>query len=365
MTEQSRHPIGTPVARRSARRGRCVPARALALGLLLGASLPGHAAAAPEPGAEAQANAALLMAEPAHRTLVQSGFTRPRAEVPLVAETPGRITAVFLDIGDSVPADQSFARIDDTFIRLDREEVRVQQARLRAQIAYDEREVARYQELARHSNASASQLDALQQALRNNGHELEALEVRARVLDERLARTTVRAPAGWRITERMVEPGQWVREGEALGRAADFTTLLVPFALTPQQFAALELESDQLRLTLPDRGIAVPAAIHRTNPDFDPETRKIAVELALDAPIEHPRGGLRAQLALRIPERSGAVSVPRAALGASYEEHWVLRADGTRLPVLLLGPDRDATGRVRVSAPGLAPGDLLRPAQGS
>jgi RND family efflux transporter MFP subunit len=366
-------PPHTPITRRAPRGPRRARVRwlagALAWGLVLATALPGWTAEGPpgprDGGPDEGPDVGPMTAQPAYRTLIQSGFTRPRAEVTLVAETPGRVTEVFLDLGDAVPAQGAFARIDDTFIRLDREEVGVQQTRLRAQIDYDRREVARYQELARQSNASASQLDALQQALRDNGHELEALRVRARVLEERLARTTVRAPAGWRITARAVEPGQWVREGETLGRAADFSTLLVPFALTPQQFAALELAADQVRLTLPDRALEVRARIHRANPDFDPETRKIAVELALDGPLEHPRGGLRAELPLRIPERSGAVSVPRAAVGGSYEEHWVIRGDGTRLPVLLLGGDDDAADRVRVSAPGLAPGDRLRPARDS
>jgi hypothetical protein len=158
----------------------------------------------------------------------------------------------------------------------------------------------------------------------------------------------------------MVEPGQWVREGETLGQAADFSTLLVPFALTPEQFEALDSQSEDLRLGLPDRATSLPAKVHRTNPGFDPETRKIVVELAISEPVERARGGLRAELELGLPERSGAVSVPRTALHKSYEEYWLTREDGTRLPVLLLGPDRDAPERVRVTAPGLAPGQKIR-----
>jgi RND family efflux transporter MFP subunit len=303
---------------------------------------------------------ALATAEAAERSITLSGFTRPRAEVPLVAETSGRVVEAYADIGDRVGPEGGFARIDDTFIGLDRDEIEVQQERLRAQIEYDEREVQRYGELARQNNASASQLDALQQALRNNGHDLRALEVRERILDERLARTRVRAPEGWRITARMVEPGQWVREGETLGQAADFSTLLVPFALTPEQFEALESQSGDLSLSLPDRALRLPATVHRINPGFDPETRKIAVELALAEPLDGARGGLRTELELRLPERSGAVSVPSAALEKSYEEYWLTREDGTRLNVLLLGPDRDSPGRVRVTAPGLEPGQKVR-----
>jgi RND family efflux transporter MFP subunit len=307
---------------------------------------------------------ALAAATAAARTITLTGFTRARAEAPLVAETTGRVLEVFGDIGDLLD-DGRFARLDDTFLRLDLDEVGVQQDRLRAQIDFDQREVKRYRELARQSNASASQLDTLEQALRNNGHELRALEVKGRSLKERLARTTVRGPAGWRITARSVEPGQWVREGETIGRAGDFSSLIVPFALTPEQFEALDSQSEPLRLALPDQGAKLPARIYRANPGFDPETRKIALDLVIDAPLNTARGGLRTELSLRLPERTGAVSLPQAAVGRSYDEYWVTRADGERLRVLLLGPDREDPARVRVTAPGLRPGDRVRLAEGS
>lgn len=302
----------------------------------------------------------LVSATAAQRSMTLSGFTRPRAEVLLVAETPGRVLEVLHDIGDRIGPDGRFARLDDTFLRLELEEVQVQQERLRAQIDYDRREVRRYRELARQSNASASQLEGLEQALRDNGHALRAFDVKERTLKERIARTIVGAPAGWRITARTVEPGQWVREGETIGRAADFSSLLIPFALTPEQFLALEAMGDSVALSLPDQGLSLPARVYRSNPGFDPETRKIALELALLAPPEPVRGGLRVELTLQLPERTGAVTLPEAAVERSYEEHWVTRENGARLRVLLLGPDRDHPGHLRVSAPDLQPGDRVR-----
>ena len=317
-------------------------------------------AAAPSGTSEDADTAELALARSAMREVVLSGFTRARAEVPLVAETSGRVLEVGWDIGERVTGERPFARIDDTFIRLDLDRVRVEQDRLTTQVAFDRREVERHEQLARRHNASASQLDSLEQALRNDTHALETAEVERKVLEERLARTRLKAPDGWWITARSVEPGQWIREGETLGRAADFSTLLVPFALTPEQLASLESEADGLTLRLPDLGREVAARIHSRNPAFDPENRKSAVEIAIDEPIEPARGGLRAELRLRLPERSGAVSLPRAALERSYEEHWVTREDGERLPVVELGADGTDPERVRVSSPGIRPGDRFR-----
>ena len=204
---------------------------------------------------------ALVTAEPAVREIALTGFTRARAELPLVAETPGRVEEVAHDIGGTIGEDGTFARLDDTFIALELEEVKVQQERLHAQIDYDQREVKRYTKLARKNNASASQLDTLEQTLRDNRHELRVLEVKERILEERLVRTRIRAPAGWRVTGRDLEPGQWVKDGESVGRAADFSALIVPFALTPEQHAALTASSGGISLRLPDLQLDV-AATH-------------------------------------------------------------------------------------------------------
>ena len=311
--------------------------------------------------AVAEPGASLAIAEPAVREVTLTGFTRARANLPLVAETSGRVEAVASDIGEAIGEDGIFARLDDTFIKLELEEVEVQQERLHAQIAYDEREVKRYRELARQNNASASQLDTLEQTLRDNRHELRVLQVKQKVLRERLIRTRIRAPAGWQVTGRSLELGQWVKDGESVGQAADFSALIVPFALTPEQYAALTTSTDDIRLHLPDLKREVAASVYRTNPGFDPVTRKIAVDLEIRDQVEPRRGGLRAQLLLDLPERTGAVMLPGTAVDQSYDELWVTREDGKRLRVMLLGTSAGPEGRrLRVASPDIEPGQRFR-----
>ena len=307
--------------------------------------------------AAAEPPPALVTAEPAMREVSLTGFTRARAELPLVAEVAGRVEEVAHQVGEAIGPEGLFARIDDSFLRLELEEVAIEQERLREQIDYDTRELQRYQALARQSSASQAQVDTLEQTLRNNRQALRVLEVKERVLAERRARTRVRAPAGWLVTARNVEPGQWVRDGDVIGAAADFSTLLVPFALTPEQHAALPDEA--LALVLPELGLRVPASAYRINPGFDPITRKIAVELAVVGDISPRRGGLRALLTLALPERTGAVLLPAAAVEERYEEAWVTREDGGRIRVTLLGRNEDGS-QMRVAGEGIRPGDRVR-----
>ncbi|MCF7989702.1 MAG: efflux RND transporter periplasmic adaptor subunit [Thiohalocapsa sp.] len=314
--------------------------------------------------AVAAENEDIVAARPAEREIELSGFTRARARLPLVSETQGRVESVFYDIGERIGEDGVFARIDDTFVKLELEEVLVRREQLRSQIDYDAREVSRYERLAQQNNAAAAQLDTFEQTLRNNRHELRQLGVQERVLQERLERKQVPAPVGWRVIARTVEPGQWVNAGERIGEVADFSSLVIPFALTPSQFRALNARADQrsgLELLLPDLDRSVPASLYRSNPGFDAETRKIAVELKLDEPLVPQRGGLRALLRLSQPERSGAVLLPARAVRHSYEEYWVEPVDGAPIRVLLLGRAKaDSGDLLRVSSPDIVPGDRFR-----
>lgn len=311
--------------------------------------------------AENQTHDNLIEAQPALRDIVLTGFTRARAHLPLVAESTGKVLDVKADIGDTVGEHGLFARIDPTFIELDLVNNRVQQDQLRTRIDFDRKEAERHNELIKKGRTSHSQLEQLQTTLRENQHRLVALEVQEKILEERLRRTKVIAPVGWHIIARHIEPGQRVNEGETIGEVADFSTLLVPFALSPEQFAVLRQQENSLTVQLPDWQHNAKARLYRVNPDFDDATRKIAVDLALADELPAMRGGLRVQLALAIPEKTGAVTLPPEAVNTSYEEYWLIRENGERVPVVKLGEDHNSEAvRVRVASPQIRPGDRFR-----
>lgn len=301
---------------------------------------------------------------PAVRMVELTGFTRPLAKVHLVAEVAGRMEQIHADIGQAIPRDGIFAKIDDTFLQLDLDELLVQAEHLESQVAFARREVERHKELARQKNTSAAQLDTIEQSLRDNTYALRAIRIKQQVLEERLRRTHVRAPAGWLVTARSVEPSQWVHEGEVIAEVANFSSLLVPFALTPEQFAALTTtvaSLEGLHLNLLDLGIQVRTNIQRANPDFDLDTRKILVELRIDTPLPQQHGNLRARLALPLPERIGTVLLPATAVEERYEELWVTREDGIRIQVMRLGVADDQNPEMlRLTSSRIRVGDRFR-----
>jgi len=299
----------------------------------------------------------LATAEAATQQQVLTGYTRARTVLTLSAEESGRIEQVFADIGDSVPGEGRFTCLDATILKLEQQGIQAEQARVKVDIKHFRKQVNRYRSLMEHNSSAQIQLDESLRSLDSTVQQLEGLKIQHQVLAERIQRLCVFAPSGWLVMERLVEPGQWVTKGQQVARVGDFSELLIPFALSSAEFRALQ-QIEELRVRLPELGVDLAAHVERISPAFDETSRKIRVELEVSDGLENRRGGLRAELRLRLPLSSGAVVLPRAAISERYEQHWLKREDGSEVKVVYLG--RDGPDRVRVVSPDIAPGQRFQ-----
>lgn len=303
----------------------------------------------------------LVTARPAVERVVQSGFTHARTRLVLSAEAAGRVASVNGDVGDVIGQGEPFACLDPTFIDLELKANRAEREALQVDRVFYDKEVTRIRQLVSQKSSSQSQLDAAQRNLDKTRVQLESLEIAAQTLRERKQRHCISPPAGWRVIRRFVEPGQWVNSGEPVVEVGDYRTLRVPFALSLTEYQALQREGDRLRVRLPQQAREVAARLLRVSPAFDETSRKIALELEIGAGVEDPRGGLRIELALDVPLRTGAVLVPEKALSQRYEQYWLSRPDGTEVRVVYLGRSgSEGSDWVRVVAPEVRPGDRFR-----
>ncbi|EGB15457.1 efflux transporter, RND family, MFP subunit [Pseudodesulfovibrio mercurii] len=290
-----------------------------------------------------------------------TGFTRARNAMSLVAEESGRVVKVLADVGDALGPDGLFAELDTTFIELDLAANRADQARLKSDLAYNKKELDRYQALVKTDTAPQSTLDANVRAHQAALQQLRAKQVEEQVLLERLERFSLVGPPGWKVVARDIEPGEWVTKGETVAQLGRYDVLLVPFALTSEEYRALKALGDEVALRLTDLGGTVEARVARVSPGFDPVTRKINVDLEIARGDFEFRGGIRTELDLALPDPGGAVVVPESALVKAYEEYFLMTPDHQRVRVVLLGSAGD--GLRRVSGPDVRPGAvyLLHP----
>jgi RND family efflux transporter MFP subunit len=303
----------------------------------------------------------IFAARPAMRQVRLIGYTRARHVMDIVSEASDRCVKVEADVGHTIGDDGIFCVLDTTFMDLAIKKNRVDQERLENMIAYHIKEVRRFEELVGRESAAQSTLDGIQNKLDQSQFELQTLKTEEANLKERRERHIIRVPSGWTITERNVEPGEWISAGTHLGKAGDFRKLLVPFSFSPEEYASLKRRKGMAILRFPDegeQGITVEAEVERISPAFDPQTRKISVDLSVRKGLSQMRGGLRAELDLQLPDPSGAVLVPAGAVLERYEEFWLTRHNGEKVRVVLLGNGTKSTARVR--SPEVKPGQRFK-----
>jgi len=299
----------------------------------------------------------VFVPRPATREITLTGFTRPRAAMTLVSEESGRCLEVMADVGDVIAPDGVFAKLDDAFVILDLQKNKAEQQRLVADVKFYESEVRRYQQLVSKDSVAVRDLEEDVRVLEGAKNSLAALRIEERILLEHLSRFVLRAPPGWLVIERYLEPGEWVKSGDKAAELGRFDRLLVPFALTVSELSAVRAMKGKLWLRLTDFDLQVPADIERIAPDFDPETRKINVDLAMDNQDRKLRGGLRAELVISMPDAGGALLAPRESLVKAYEEYFLVRPDGERVRATLLGDAPE--GQVRIRLDGMKPGEAF------
>lgn len=302
-----------------------------------------------------------FVVQSAARRSALTGFTRARNSMTLVTEESGRVESVVADVGDTLGKNGLFAQLDTTFIKLDLAANRTDQQRLQSDLDYNKKEMERYQALVKTETAAQSTLDSNVRAHQSALQQLRAKQVAERVLIERLKRFSLKGPAGWKVVTRYIEPGEWITTGAKVAELGRFDVLLVPFALSSGEYRALKEMGDTVNLRLTDLSKTVAAKVARVSPGFDPQTRKINVDLEIVRGDFEFRGGLRTELVIDLPDPGGAVVVPRSALVKAYEEYFLMTPDGNRVRVVLLGSADN--GMRRVSSPEVAPGDsfLLHP----
>ncbi len=301
----------------------------------------------------------LATLRPYTRQIIFTGFTRPLQELTIAAEVSGTYTTVPYDVGDVVGAGGVVAEIDVTFVRLALQKNKIAQQQTELQLLLAKKNLARFKNLIDKQSTAQATYDEtvlsagiLELALENLKNEQENLT-------EQLQRHTLRAPVGWSVIKRSVEPGEYVRQGEPILKLGNFQSLCIPFLVTYEELVLLR---DMARLTvlLPDLGDEVEAEIYRIAPDFDEKSRKIAVDLRIGqqevATRPALRGGVRAHLIIGGKTEQNSFLIAATALVSRYDAHWLVAPDGEQRKILLLGMTEDGNDAI-VNSSAFMPGD--------
>jgi membrane fusion protein, multidrug efflux system len=297
---------------------------------------------------------------PYQRPLVLTGFTRPVAEMVVASEVGGRCLAIHVDLGETVTG--PVAEVDSTFIMLDIEANRIAQQQAVRQLELEKKTVARLASLI--DSRSTDQASFEEAVLRADIFELRLADLKNEEgrLRQQLDRHHLTGPAGWEVMSRYRQEGEYLSPGEPILRLGDFRRLLVPLLLSHEELGLLRAMS-AVSLLLPEVGAEVAARLYRVGPTAEAASRRIPVELVVDAPavagLSGARGGLRAELVLSGKMEAGVFVAPQKAVQSFHQANWLTTASGERLRVVLLGPAA-TPGEVVVAGDGLRAGERFR-----
>lgn len=222
-------------------------------------------------------------------------------DVQVAAEESGVIREFFIDRGDRVGEGDPIAKIDDRVLR-----AQVDQAKAAADLAaqtWDRRERLWEQDHV------GSELDYLQAK-----YSAEQTAAALSVLQERLARTVIRAPFAGILDERSVDVGAMVNPGLSVGRLVDLSVVKV-VAGVPERYAPDVRVGQEATLTF-DVLEHEPfhATVRYVGSTVDPQSRTFPVEVVLP----NPRGLIKPQMVanLSLTQRvvTDAIVVPQDAL---------------------------------------------------
>ncbi|HUP65579.1 MAG TPA: efflux RND transporter periplasmic adaptor subunit [Thermoanaerobaculia bacterium] len=289
-------------------------------GFLVMRSTASEAKAADQTGAEKEAKApvpvrvAAVGVAPISSYLSSTANLVAENEVKILAEAEGRISSLLVEEGQRVQKGEALLHLvrGDAQMMAEKARVRAANARVAA---------ARAREM--YAQGLLSQGDFEKTSMEKEVAEQELAEGEWRV-----SKTTVRAPFGGVVTERVVNEGQHMRPGEALFTITDYDPMIARIYLPEKDVLGLS-EGREVRLTLRAANeIQFAGRIRQISPVVDTATGtvKITVE-AIDPPAAARPGAFVAVDIVR-GTRTEAMVLPRESIVRELQEAHVFVADG-------------------------------------
>jgi membrane fusion protein (multidrug efflux system) len=279
--------------------------------------------------------------QPFTRSIEETGTLEGNKESTIAAETGGRVTEVYVEVGDLVTRGQPLVRLDDELYQLEAE---------RAKIAYDKAQLdfTRLEKLYEQKSVSESDFE-------NARLGAKAAEVQYRMADKTYRDATIRAPFSGTIAMRMTEVGQMLERGMPVVQLVDIATLKLTVAVSESELAYLSIGAPAT-IIVEAVGDTVSGEVSAIGSRATPGTRAFPVEMKLSG-NDRLRSGMFARAVITADTISNGLLLPRAATLPDLGRIIVYLAKGAsaqKQNVRILAELGD-----RVAVDGLAPGDTV------
>jgi RND family efflux transporter MFP subunit len=277
-------------------------------------------------------------------SLLLVGNIDASADVNVVSETQGTVTAVHARVGTKVKAGEVLVEVDDEIPRSNKAtaEINFQKAG---------RDYERAEELYTQNSISAAQLDASRLAMKAAENQLD-------IARRQLENTRVKSPIAGTVNARFVEVGTMVQPGKAVANIVDIGTLKVRVNVAEREAFQLH-PGDKVEITTDVYpGVTFDGIIDNIAAKAD-EAHTYPVEIIVDNSAQHPlKAGLFARIAFKSIAPTETLTIPRLALMGSIKDAqvFVVRGNVASLCTVIIG--KQSTDVLEVVS-GLAEGDTV------
>ncbi len=286
------------------------------------------------------------------RTLSATGELMADESVSVAFEVAGRVTKIHTDFGRQVRKGDVIAELDprEYQIQLERAQAMLTQALARmgldadqpgssattspairqaeAQLAdarskfesaeklYKTGDIAqeRFFELEKSMAARKAAVDAASNDLRTLAASALSLRADVKLVEKRLTDTVVRAPFDGAVTERMVSPGQYLKENTPVVRLVKADPLRLRAEIPEAATAGVRPGSTLTFTTAAAPGETFNATVQRLNPSLDQKSRTMTAEAIIRNPKAALRPGTFVQVQVVTQRDVPIITVPRRAL---------------------------------------------------
>ena len=296
------------------------------------------------------------------RQVTAVATVEPWRRVTLRAETAGRVTRLGYDVGQRVRKGASLASQDGRLARRAQDTAKVRITQAAVSLGKARGDLQRAKTLHARGTFTRAQLEQAQAA--HDGASAAAKLARAQWAQSRqqLSHYTLRAPFSGIISRRSVEVGDYATPGAAVYTMVDDSRLKLVVGLDPAAAAALKKGQPAIVSVTTAAGTAhLDATVHLVRPVVDSATRRLEVELALDARGK-VRPGMSATVSVPVGQPRPLMLVNAGAVVEQAGQHHVYvsrQGRARRVPVTLGVVTADQVEIRPVGAASVAAGDRL------
>jgi RND family efflux transporter MFP subunit len=283
-----------------------------------------------------------------------TGSLLPDESVNVSFEVPGTLATAFTDFGRVVKKGEVLAELDRREITLQLERTRaamaqalariglspdqmdahpdttpgIRQAQAQADDARSKFESAtrlvktgdipkeRYNELEKALSAREAVLQAARDDLRTQLAVIQGLRADLRLSEKRLADTTLRAPFEGAVTQRLVSPGQYIKENTPVLTLVKSSPLRLRAEIPESGIGEVRAGTTLTFVTDAAPNTTFRAVVRELNPTLDARSRSLTVEARLLDGDARLKPGMFVQVRLIIARNAQVVAVPKEAVYA-------------------------------------------------